>query len=139
MFLRENRNNSNSFCFEKHIWGIWALGSRGGWGGGEGRGGAVFSATTFNNFHAPNFKEVGGAFCFWGVRPSGGSSCFLMHSMTLEICMPLFWNFLFRFLLKSSWYVFFSSTVLCPFPELWPFEKNMDEILSAKYLKNHWR
>ena len=27
---------------------------------------------------------------------------------------------------------FFLSTGLCPFSELWPFEKNMAEILSAK-------
>ena len=24
----------------------------------------------FPNFYAPNFEEVGGAYCFWGVRPS---------------------------------------------------------------------
>ena len=30
----------------------------------------------------------------------------------------------------------FSSSGLYPFPELWPFETNMDEILSAEYLKN---
>ena len=37
--------------------------------------------------------------------------------------------------MKNSWHVFFFPLGLCPFPELWPFEKNMDEILSAKYLK----
>ena len=31
--------------------------------------------------------------------------------------------------------MYFFSKELCPFPELWPFEKNTDAILSAKYLK----
>ena len=43
-------------------------------------------------FYAPNFKEVGGAYCFWVVRPSFRpsfrpsvrSSRFLMHSITSE-------------------------------------------------------
>ena len=30
---------------------------------------------------------------------------------------------------------FLFLTGLCPFSELWPFEKNMYAILSAKYLK----
>ena len=30
---------------------------------------------------------------------------------------------------------FFFLLGLFPFPEFWPFEKNMDEVLSAKYLK----
>ena len=38
--------------------------------------------------YAPNFKEVGGAYCFWVVRPfvcpSVRSSHFLMHSITLK-------------------------------------------------------
>ena len=34
--------------------------------------------------YAPNFKEVGGAYCFWVVRPSVSPSRFLMHSITLE-------------------------------------------------------
>ena len=34
--------------------------------------------------YAPNFKEVGGAYCFWVVRPSVRPSRFLMHSITLK-------------------------------------------------------
>ena len=61
------------------------------------------------HFYAPNFKEVGGAYCYWVVRPSVRpsvhpsvrSSYFLMHSITLEPWMLLFWNFLYGFLMKK--------------------------------------
>ena len=45
------------------------------------------------SFYAPNFKEVGGAYCFWVVRPSVLPSfrpsvrpfvTLLMHSITLK-------------------------------------------------------
>ena len=52
-------------------------------------------------YYAPNFKEVGGAYCFWVVRPSVSSSCFLMHSITLELWMLLFWNLLYGFFMKK--------------------------------------
>ena len=59
--------------------------------------------------YAPNFKEVGGAYCFWvvrpsvrpSIRPSVRSSRFLMHSITLKPWMLLFWNFIYGFLMKK--------------------------------------
>ena len=51
--------------------------------------------------YAPNFKEVGGAYCFWVVRPSVHSSRFLMHSITLEPGTLLFWNIIYGFLMKK--------------------------------------
>ena len=53
--------------------------------------------------YAPNFKEVGGAYCFWVVRPSSV-------------------RFLYGFMKKLLTRNFF-LTGLSPFSELWPFEK----------------
>ena len=44
----------------------------------------VFSCPATAVDYAPNFKEVGGAYCFSVVRLSVRSSRFLMHSITLE-------------------------------------------------------
>ena len=67
----------------------------------------------YDSDYAPNFKEVGGAYCFWVVRPSVcpsvrpsfrpsvRSSSFLMHSITLKPWMLLFWNFIYGFLMKK--------------------------------------
>ena len=103
----------------------------------------------FFSFYAPNFKEVGGAYCFWVVRPSVRSSRFLMHSITLELWMLLFFKiliwiphekiahtciffffFFFFFFFCVCLFVclffvvvFFVLTGLCLFSELWPFEK----------------
>ena len=38
---------------------------------------------------------------------------------------------------KKSETNFFFSSGLFPISELWPFEKNMDEIFAAKYLKTN--
>ena len=34
------------------------------------------------DIYAPNFEEVGGAYCFWGIH----ALRFVMHSITLEPC-----------------------------------------------------
>ena len=100
--------------------------------------------------YAPNFKEVRGAYCFWvvcpSVRPSVCLSRFLMHSITLEPWMLLFWNFLYGFLMKKivDTYFFF-LTGLCTFSELWPFEKiwmqscqqNISKTIAARAMKLH--
>ena len=69
------------------------------------------------------------------VRPSV-RACFLMHNI---------WTVHVRVLKFQIWIphekiadTYFFPSGLCPFPELWPFEKHMGEILSVKYLKNYW-
>ena len=84
-------------------------------------------------FLCPNFEEVWVAYCFWGIRPSIRSSRFLMHSITLEPCMLLFWNFFYGFLIKIADIFFLDRIVLLSWVmAVW---KNMDAILSQKLLK----
>ena len=52
-------------------------------------------------------------------------ACFVMHSLTLEPCTLGFWNFIYRFHMKNSWYIFFSCQDYAPF-------------LSCGLLKNIW-
>ena len=107
-----------------------------GWGGHSG--------------YTPNFKEVGGAYCFWvvcpSVRPSFLPSAhwsvhlshFLMHSIIWERWMLLFWNFLHGFLMKNSWDVFFSWQDCAPFLSYGPLKKygcNLVSKISQKLLK----
>ena len=86
----------------------------------------------YDNCYAPNFKEVGGAYCFSGVclffLPS---VTFVMHSITLKPCMLGFWNFIYGFLMKkiADTYFFFSSG-LFPFSQLWPFKENGWKLVS---------
>ena len=84
-------------------------------------------------FLCPNFEEVWVAYCFWGIRPSIRSSRFYMHSITLEPCMLLFWNFSYGFLIKIADIFFLDRIVLLSWVmAVW---KNMDAILSQKLLK----
>ena len=117
---------------------------------GVGAGASVYCGH-ISRFFAPNFKEVGGAYCFWVVRPSVRpsfrpsvrSSRFLVHSITLEPWMLPFWNFLYVFLMKKLLTCIFFLTGLCPISELWPFEKiwmqscqqNISKTIKARALK----
>ena len=70
------------------------------------------------------------------VRPCVRVLHFLMHDTTSEPCMLGFLKFhiwIPQDKITDTYFVFLSG--LCPFPELWPLEKKLNEILSAKYLK----
>ena len=93
-------------------------------------------------FYAHSFEEIVGAYCLWGVRPSVcsfvRSSHFFdakhnfraVHATVLKVFKWIHHE------KKNSSRIFF-STGLRPFPELWSFDKNMAEILSAEQLKNY--
>ena len=72
--------------------------------------------------YAPNFNEVGGAYCFWDVcvciHPS---VTLLMHSITSELCMLGFWISYMDSSWKNSWHVFFSH--YAPFLSYGPLKK----------------
>ena len=58
-----------------------------------------------SSYYAPNFEEVRGAYCFWGVRPFVLLSRFLMHAISYEpykiSVRPLLKYFWARFHLPS--------------------------------------
>ena len=60
------------------------------------------------------------------VHPSVRWSRFLMYSITLEPCMLLFWKLLIWVPHEKIADTYFFLTGLCPFPELWLFQKNLD-------------
>ena len=78
------------------------------------------SHNAFNNNYAPNFKEVGGAYCFRVLRLSViPFVTLLMHAISCQPCMLGFWNFIYGFLMnKNSWPIFFFLSEFCPFLEL---------------------
>ena len=72
------------------------------------------------------------------VRPCVLQLRFLMHNITFEPCMLGFWNFIYGFLMKKYLKrIFFLHQDYATFLSYGPL-KNMDEILSAKYVKNYW-
>ena len=100
-------------------------------------------------FMPPSSKKLEGHITSGGVRPSVRLSRYFMHSITWEPCMLLFWNFLYdsswkkKKIIKADTYFFFLPTGLCPFPELWLFEKiwiqscqqNISKTIQARAMK----
>ena len=98
-------------------------------------------------FYAPNFEEVGGAYCFWGVcacvRPCV-HAC-VRPSVTLFDAQHNFWTvharvlkFYIRILHEQIADVFFSHTDYAPFLSYGPFKKygwNIISKISQKLLK----
>ena len=97
------------------------------------------------HYYAPNFEEVGGAYCFWEVcacvRPSVHASvryAFWWHSITSEPCMLGFWNFIYGVFMKKIIDTYFFPIRIMPLSWVMALWKNIDGILSAKYLKSNW-
>ena len=91
------------------------------------------------SIYAPNFEEVGGAYCFWdicasvlpSIRPS---VTLLMHSITSEPCMLGYMDSSW----KNSWPIFFSHQDYAPFLSYGPLKKyrwNLVSKISLKLLK----
>ena len=97
---------------------------------------AVFSL----GYYAPNFEEVGGAYCFWDVcgcvRPSvtlfdAKHNFWTMHARVLKFHLWILHE-------KNSWPVFFSHQDYAPFLSYGPLKKyrwNLVSKISQKLLK----
>ena len=92
------------------------LGGGGGGAGGGGGGGHIASGL----FVRPSIRQV-----------------FFMHSITLKPWMLLLWNFFYGFLMKKQLTRIFFLDRIMPLFWVMALWKNMDAILSAKYLKNY--
>ena len=62
-----------------------------------------------------------------------------MHSITSEPCMLGFWNFIYGFFMKKYLTRVFFPIRIMPLSWVMALWKNIDETLSAKYLKSYWK
>ena len=104
-------------------------------------GSSVFALHSL--FLPPTLKKLeghiaSGAFVYPSFCRFVCSSRILMHSIPWELSKLLFRNFLYGFLIKNSWHIFFSQQDYAPFLSYGPLKKygcNLVSKISQKLLK----